>query len=313
MPLFSERSGVKPRKAIQLKSMDIDLKNKLWSALFQTYLSQIEEYAWSDTAQLTGRRGHVISASDCQFLTDLWIELYKDRVDTLNLRDWNTVRSHIWDRYSVADWFDVFDLLEFFATRFPEEKKNSTFKIRCNKYLASESSAYQFVGDEIAEITSEIEIKEIDDALQFSPRQVEIHLARALALFADRKNPDYRNSMKESISAVESACNLISEKKNENLTQALKEMEKKGVSIHGALKAAFNSIYGYTSDANGIRHGLWEQDNIEIEDARFMLIACSAFVNYLRIKAEKTRNLIQDESIRPRQTDGPKLLNEDIA
>ena len=30
--------------------------------------------------------------------------------------------------------------------------------------------------------------------------------------------------------------------------------------IHGALKSAFSSLYGYTSDSGGIRHSLLEDD-----------------------------------------------------
>jgi len=41
-------------------------------------------------------------------------------------------------------------------------------------------------------------------------------------------------------------------------------------------------LSGYTSDKGGIRHGLKEEDhNVDIDEARFMLVTCSAFVNYL--------------------------------
>ena len=41
----------------------------------------------------------------------------------------------------------------------------------------------------------------------------------------------------------------------------------------------------YTSDAAGIRHALLEDPNLDAEDAKFMLVACSAFINYLWAKA----------------------------
>jgi hypothetical protein len=43
-------------------------------------------------------------------------------------------------------------------------------------------------------------------------------------------------------------------------------------------------MYGYTSDAEGIRHALLEEPTLEQADAIFMLVTCSAFVNYLRAK-----------------------------
>lgn len=66
-------------------------------------------------------------------------------------------------------------------------------------------------------------------------------------------------------------------------------IESKGIiKLHSALKSGFSSIYGYTSDSDGIRHGLSEDPNLDYEDALFMLTACSAFVNYLRVKGEKS-------------------------
>jgi hypothetical protein len=53
------------------------------------------------------------------------------------------------------------------------------------------------------------------------------------------------------------------------------------------LKSAFLSLYGYTSDANGIRHALLEEAQLTFEDAQFMLVACSAFVNYLTATAAR--------------------------
>ena len=55
---------------------------------------------------------------------------------------------------------------------------------------------------------------------------------------------------------------------------------KKGT-LHPALEKSFSSMYGYTSDADGIRHALMDDDNLTNADARFMLISCSAFINYV--------------------------------
>jgi len=37
----------------------------------------------------------------------------------------------------------------------------------------------------------------------------------------------------------------------------------------------------------GIRHALVDGSNYDSEDAKFMLISCSAFINYLVVKASK--------------------------
>jgi hypothetical protein len=46
-------------------------------------------------------------------------------------------------------------------------------------------------------------------------------------------------------------------------------------------------LYGYTSDTHGIRHALKDDSQPNAEDAKFMLVSCSAFVNYLVEKAQK--------------------------
>jgi hypothetical protein len=51
--------------------------------------------------------------------------------------------------------------------------------------------------------------------------------------------------------------------------------------LHQAFKDALAKLYGWTSDEDGIRHSIMESDNIERADAQFMLVTCSAFVNYL--------------------------------
>jgi len=159
----------------------------------------------------------------------------------------------------------------------------------CNVVLESELSAYRFVGGLITQVTSEEEISEMEEALETPFKTVNAHIETALKLMSDKKTPDYRNSIKESISAVEAICRLVTKNKNATLGNALDIIEKKGkISLHGALKRAFDSLYGYTSSAEGIRHAFSDEKvNVSFEDAKFMLVSCSAFVNYIVSKASK--------------------------
>ena len=68
------------------------------------------------------------------------------------------------------------------------------------------------------------------------------------------------------------------------LGNTLKKLKENGVNIHPALENAFKQLYGYTSDSGGIRHGSIEFVNVASEDAKYMLVSCSAFVNYLTEK-----------------------------
>jgi hypothetical protein len=55
--------------------------------------------------------------------------------------------------------------------------------------------------------------------------------------------------------------------------------------LHGALKKSFSALYGYTSDADGIRHAMLDEANLTFTDAKYMLVACTAFINYVLGKA----------------------------
>jgi hypothetical protein len=136
----------------------------------------------------------------------------------------------------------LYDFIEFIANVYEDDTRNEAFEKTCNEILESEMSAYRFVGKQITKITSEKEIESIEEALATPLKPVNSHIENALKLMSDRQAPDYRNSIKESISAVEATCNLLVGKKV-TLGQCLKEVKEK-IGLHGALEKAFSSLYG---------------------------------------------------------------------
>lgn len=111
--------------------------------------------------------------------------------------------------------------------------------------------------------------------------------ARAHLLSASAKlsSGDYPGSIRESIHAVEAVARTL-EPSAASLEPALLQLSKKG-QIHGALKSAFASLYGYTSDERGIRHSLLDASAAAVDeiDAVYMLGSCASFVTYLIGKA----------------------------
>jgi hypothetical protein len=155
--------------------------------------------------------------------------------------------------------------------------------------LEREMSGYRFVGTQLVPITAPEELGAVQRAagLPDTLKPIRVHVETAIDLFSDPKSPDYRNSIKESISAVEAMCKIITGQDDAALGQALNKLQEKGIALHSALKKSFSSLYGYTSDAEGIRHALLEESTLDFDDAKFMLVSCSAFVNYLAAKASK--------------------------
>jgi hypothetical protein len=284
--LFSERIGVQPLKTlIQVDSIDDDLRNGLWNALNLHCFSKID--------YITGRGGGYLIEEEGwneefhSLFKNIWLDYFKILIDTLP-EDWKKIKTKIQDYFFSCHWYQVYDFIEFIALNFPRKKEISIndFVSYCNKILEREVSAFRFIGLRLAQITNENEINEIEKALENPYRPVGTHLKQSLELLSDRKNPDYRNSIKESISAVEALCKIISNDSKTTLGQALKIIEQK-VNIHPALKSAFSNLYGYTNDESGIRHSLMEECVIAYEDAIYMLVSCSAFTNYIIAKINK--------------------------
>jgi hypothetical protein len=223
-----------------------------------------------------------------QFVELLWTDYFKQPLDNIRNKTWSYIYGQIREHFFKCSWNEVYDFIEFIANNYRDKDNNKEFMKYCNSILERELSAYRFVGGKITPITSEPEISEIEKALDTrdSLKTVKTHLKRALELLSDRESPDYRNSIKESISAVEAICKLITNNEKATLGQTLDQIGNK-VDLHPALKKAFDSLYGYTNDAEGIRHALLEESHLSFEDAKFMLVSCSAFINYLINKASK--------------------------
>jgi len=274
---FSERKGLKKAKTeIQINSMDEALKNRLWNVL--------DYYYWSQG----GYPSDDIKSNMRSFLNKLWHNHFKEPVDSISdSGSWEEALDGIRERYFSRQWFEVYDFLEFIASNFPDKDANQRFMKTCNDVLKEELSAYRFVGELITQVTSETEISAIEESLESPFKNVNAHFENALRLMSDRESPDYRNSVKESISAVEAVCRTIANDKKATLGKALDIVEKK-TGLHGALRRGFDSLYGFASSAEGIRHALLDEKiSLSFEDAKFMLVSCSAFVNYLVSKTSK--------------------------
>ena len=151
-----------------------------------------------------------------------------------------------------------------------------------NRVLTTEMSAFRFVDGKLTDITNEQERAMLEEALTDTRfAAVAAHLDRSLALLADRKQPDYRNSIKESISAVEAMARLVSGNDKATLGEALKVLEKNG-KLHTALKEGFSKLYGYTNDDHGIRHAMLDEPSLTQADAKYFLLSCTSFINYLK-------------------------------
>lgn len=271
---FSQRHGYRPvREAIQKDGIDDPLRNSLWNVLDRMVWGP-----WRATAILS------VPPEFERFSRALWSDHYQLPVDTRPTgmfgMELPTTIEWIRDYFMKSQWYEVYDFIEWIVNYF--ENKNIADSL--NASLEQEMSAYRFVDGILSEIVGEQEIAALEEALsdQDFPG-VRSHLRTALEHMSNRENPDYRNSIKESISAVESMANEVSGLDKASLGDALNALERER-KLHPALKQGFSKLYGYTSDADGIRHAMLSESNVDAADAKYFLVSCTAFTNYLKNK-----------------------------
>lgn len=278
LPRFSDRIGVTSTPTQLLRNnISPELTNRIWSRIYSMFTSE----EMTAPHYMTKRR----KATELHL--HLWDGYFKKTIDTYNVVKQTVPGNHtgerigfityVKDSFFSAEWYEKINFLQYLI-----DLQVLNWKV-LNGLFKAEFSAYRIIAGVIVEITDEEEIREVEASLnipdQFS--HVKIHLKRALTDLADRENPAYRNSIKESISAIEAICKKIMGNDSGTLGKVLAHLKKKH-GLHPTLKEAFSKLYGYTSEAGGIRHALTD-NSIEPtqEEARFMLITCSAFVNYL--------------------------------
>jgi len=192
---------------------------------------------------------------------------------------------------SKRAWHQKLSLIEFLLYLLEKtgsicQKEMPTFTDSINRSFERLNYGYKIINNIVAPITSKEEISCIEEAIDSAKENIKEHLNSALKHLADKEKPDYRNSIKESISAVGALCREMTGEND--LGKALSTLEKKQGLLHPQLKAAFSNLYNYVNEKqSGIRHELMDESGTYVptyHEAKFMLVTCTAFINYLNGK-----------------------------
>ncbi|MEO0266927.1 MAG: hypothetical protein ABIN23_04470 [candidate division WOR-3 bacterium] len=266
--LFSQRYGHQKKKILSPQEMPDELRNRLWNIInliINSCLNLGKEWV----------------------IKEIWDAFFKKDLDEIKFPSlafsWK-----IKPLFFLLKWYEVYDFIEFLIQKIKDihyptsSGKISLRKVfinEINKIFEEEGVPYKIIDDYVTPFISEVEIKEIEKALKIDNKYepVKKHLSKAIELYSRRPNPDYQNSIKESISAVESLVMIITNGKSNKLSDLVEELN-----IHKALKEAIKKLYGWASDEGGIRHGEKPiSSQIKQEDACFALVICSSIINYI--------------------------------
>lgn len=289
--LFSQRKGLIIESSIIAKdSINQNVINAIGSCydvLCQNLLTAQNERYYS--------HGHTFIQIDIE--RELWIHfanrrlaLFEDNGRYYLVFDELLMKSHL-------PWNRILDLVEYVCKWISVNVSTypylndllKEFESNINHEFDRLDYGYRIVNHCIVDITSDVEMETVNEAIAGSQDNVREHMQSAIAHYSARPNPDVRSAIKESISAVEAVCRELTG--DDTLGKALKHLEENGVVIHKMLKDQFTKFYVYTNDPNsGIRHALMDVEGTYVpskDEAYYMIVSCCAFVNYLRRKVGK--------------------------
>lgn len=262
---FSERMGfVKVSDVFQTQSMSQELRNRIYNFIENSFPDE--------------NRERIYKSFHCEFF----------KLKQGEFRYYSGLSGSFENSFDESEWHKLYDLLEFIIQMYSSYSNfgeyirhpQKQFVTKINLILEEERSGYRIIDNLVTPIIDNNEIESIEEAIN-QQDNASIHLKTALQHLANKHKPDYRNSIKESISAVECVLRIITGESTAG--KALNKVQQK-IHLPTILKDGFEKIYAYTNGKEGIRHALMEETELKLEDAKFMLVSCSAFVNYLKSK-----------------------------
>lgn len=263
---FSVRYGYeKPLKEMSPEHISDELRASLWNLVSPRF----------------PRDGDLIAASteEIDIYRMVWTDFLHLTIDSIHPNP-DSARREILQIYDEFKWYRVYDFVEWLV------ENNFIDERAVNRVLRSHAAAYRVIQRRIIPITSDAELNEIKQSIQSGPDSVSNHVRESVRLLSNRNTSDYRNVIKEAISAVEAACQEVTGSKS-SLGKCIKQVSR-NANQHKAFEDAVSKLYGWCSDSSGIRHAsTGEETPIDRATAKCMLVISSALANFILEKSTK--------------------------
>jgi hypothetical protein len=263
---FSQRIGARHPPRSGLEEASPELRTALWNVLHKPAFPEDEEHRERALAHARALWNHLG-----------W------RTDQVPLLP-HHMRESLAAQWFSCGWPEFFDLIEFTARTLATAAapvRQQWFEM-LNRVLESKGCAYRFIAGQLVPLTNTSEATEVARGAESAIPDVGAHIRKAARLLPPNAGANPRNSIRASIAAVEAALRHLNGNPSATLTEGLAAFEDKHGPFHPSLRPGLAMLYAYTADESGVRHALIEaRTAVTGDDARFMLVTCSAFTNYL--------------------------------
>lgn len=281
--MFSDRMGItQPKSLVQKDDMDKELRVALWNVIHRDIHPVSMRNAFQFKSQMRGRTN--LSILNDWFIC-IWTEFFKLPLDEMpsNIeRYFINIKEYIYNK----SWYQVYNLIEFLLGCLKNyvETIYDDVLVEINYVLERECSAYRVIEGEVVPISDDTEIKAVEESFSNPSTDSRNAMAKALECLAKKPEHDSAGAFRHAISAVELLANQLTGKNT--LPISMKEIKDK-VGMHSALSDGLSKIYGYSSDS--VRHGEKEDRPIPYEEAKFLVVTCAAYINFLIAMSEQIK------------------------
>lgn len=272
---FREAEGLTPLPTqLQPKHLSKAMRVRLW----ELFYSDIRARSLN----------HTLGSTWSSILYQHHVEVHEQFADDFS-DDMEMTRYRLRPLFESAGYGDVLEFVQF-VLRHPKCPSGLFGKV--SQILEETRSAYRLIETPptVVPLTSKETVAAVQSALEHT-KHGEFSAAHAHLIQASDclNRGDDSGAIRESIHAVESVAKLIDGNAKSTLGPALKHIESETGALRPALRKSFETLYGYTSDKDGIRHAALKPGDKDVgeDEAIFMYVACAGFVSYLVSKAVK--------------------------
>ncbi|MFH1560661.1 MAG: hypothetical protein ABID84_04560 [Chloroflexota bacterium] len=185
-----------------------------------------------------------------------------------------------------AQWYEIYDLCEYFYTAFPisahEGMTKGYFEHALNDILVNLKLGRRMQNGKIERVLHPSTSKAlsaasdllITDSRFSGPME---QMKKSVAHLSDRPEPDTRNCANEAVCAVEGTARILSGKPKQLLSDLLKQSPLN--QMPPTLREVLNKLYGYRGDETA--HGQVDTATPSLEEAEFVLATSASAIVYL--------------------------------
>ncbi|HEK1364478.1 hypothetical protein KZ854_13520 [Pseudomonas aeruginosa] len=204
-----------------------------------------------------------------------------------------------------ATWWQFYDCVEIIGTQLHQTEKKyesdpfpdvwDEFRFPAYRSKVNALFEQQMVGWRLND-QSQLEMalpKDLADRIEATSKSLTDEFQSARAHYRKAKRyilgttKDPENSIKESISALESVCRVI-HPDTPTLGKALSKMKSEGL-YPPMMISVFEKFYAYCNDEPSVRHGSDKPSRVQLLDAELALHLGAAFIRYtLEVRRSKT-------------------------